>query len=338
MEHCSYIYNKYAPKNTFLIIFTIIFLSHNSLEISYADSHSYASNVLKVTEHDENAFTQGLEIYDDRLFESTGLYGSSSLREVNASSGQIIRQISFSDDIFAEGITIINNTIVLLTWKENIAFIIDIDTFDVIGNYTYSGEGWGLCNDGNSYVMSNGSSEISFRNLENFDIIRSIVVIEDKIEISNLNELECVGNSIYANIWGENRIIEINMSSGQVEKSISFDSLEFNTNSSHSVLNGIAYSSADDAFWITGKYWSNMYLTEFIVDDLLISEDFVIEEEDFLTKYKNKILSFIIVTIITIFIIPGSWPFLSLIFYKLFKRQTEHLGASGKSERGDEIT
>jgi glutamine cyclotransferase len=338
MEHCSYIYNKYAPKNAFLIIFTIMFLSNNSLEISYADSPSYASNVLKLTEHDENAFTQGLEMYGDRLFESTGLYGSSSLREVNASSGQIIRQISFSDDIFAEGITIINNTIILLTWKENIALIIDIDTFDVIGNYTYSGEGWGLCNDGKSYVMSNGSSEISFRNLENFDIISSIVVIEDGIEIPNLNELECVGNSIYANIWGENRIIEINMSSGQVEKSISIDSLEFNKNSSHSVLNGIAYSPSDNAFWITGKYWSKMYLTEFIDDDLRISEDFVTEEEGFLTKYTNKIISFIIIIIIAIFVMPGSWPFFSLIFYKLFKRQTEHLGASGKGAREDEIT
>ncbi|MBT3641350.1 MAG: glutaminyl-peptide cyclotransferase [Euryarchaeota archaeon] len=315
-----------------------MFLSNNSLEISYADSPSYASNVLKLTEHDENAFTQGLEMYGDRLFESTGLYGSSSLREVNASSGQIIRQISFSDDIFAEGITIINNTIILLTWKENIALIIDIDTFDVIGNYTYSGEGWGLCNDGKSYVMSNGSSEISFRNLENFDIISSIVVIEDGIEIPNLNELECVGNSIYANIWGENRIIEINMSSGQVEKSISIDSLEFNKNSSHSVLNGIAYSPSDNAFWITGKYWSKMYLTEFIDDDLRISEDFVTEEEGFLTKYTNKIISFIIIIIIAIFVMPGSWPFFSLIFYKLFKRQTEHLGASGKGAREDEIT
>ena len=109
--------------------------------------------MLKITDHDENAFTQGLEMFGDRLFESTGLYGSSSLREVNTSSGQIIRQISFSDNIFAEGITIINNTIILLTWKENIALIIDMDTFDVIGNYTYAGEGWGLCND-NAYGLA----------------------------------------------------------------------------------------------------------------------------------------------------------------------------------------
>ncbi|MBT5613951.1 MAG: hypothetical protein HOJ64_03675, partial [Euryarchaeota archaeon] len=131
---------------------------------------------------------------------------------------------------------------------------------------------------------------------------------------------------------------EINMSSGQVEKSISIDSLEFNKNSSHSVLNGIAYSPSDNAFWITGKYWSKMYLTEFIDDDLRISEDFVTEEEGFLTKYTNKIISFIIIIIIAIFVMPGSWPFFSLIFYKLFKRQTEHLGASGKGAREDEIT
>ncbi len=322
MEHRSYINHKYLSKVIYSIIFTSIIIISNSNIISAVDASSLAPRIVEISDHDPNAFTQGLEIIDGKLFESTGLYGFSSLREVNISSGEIIRQISFEDDIFAEGITALNNSIVMLTWKENVALIIDIDTFEIIGNYTYSGEGWGLCNNGNSFVMSNGSSELAFRSFENFDLMSSLIVREGNHPISNINELECVGDSVFANVWGEDRIIKINMSSGLVEMSIHFDSIEFIQNNSNSILNGIAYSVTEDAFWITGKNWEKMYLTQFEIENYSYIEN---TGNDFFSSPIDKVISILILLIITIFIMPGSWPALTFMFFRIFKRQTEHL-------------
>ena len=171
-------------------------------------------NIIKTIDHQPNSFTQGLEIKGTRLFESTGIYGSSSLRELNMSSGEVIREINFDEDIFSEGISILNNSIVMLTWREQHAKIFDIDTFELIGNYNYTGEGWGLCNNGDTFIMSNGSSKLAIRNINDFNVSSIITVKENNKEISNLNELECVGNLVYANIWKENRIISINITSG----------------------------------------------------------------------------------------------------------------------------
>jgi len=337
MEHCSYIYDKYNPKRSFLIIFISMLVSCNSVLFPYVSASSSDFNMLQIISHDEDSFTQGLEIKNGRLFESTGLYGYSSLREINISSGEVIRQVSFNDSIFAEGITIVENSIVMLTWKENIALVFDIETFEIINNYSYSGEGWGICNDGNVFAMSNGSSEIVFRDIENFNVLDFIVVTEDGKKITNINELECVGDSIYANIWGENRIISINMSSGIVEMSFHMDSLEFIQNNSNSVLNGIAYSAPDDAFWITGKYWSNMYLTDFSINESTHLEVIDEKEEHNLLDLPFKFLSIVVLIVFAIFVLPGSWPPITFLFLRLFMRQTEHLGSSGNDEEGEEI-
>jgi glutamine cyclotransferase len=312
-------------------------VSCNSVLFPYVSASSSDFNMLQIISHDEDSFTQGLEIKNGRLFESTGLYGYSSLREINISSGEVIRQVSFNDSIFAEGITIVENSIVMLTWKENIALVFDIETFEIINNYSYSGEGWGICNDGNVFAMSNGSSEIVFRDIENFNVLDFIVVTEDGKKITNINELECVGDSIYANIWGENRIISINMSSGIVEMSFHMDSLEFIQNNSNSVLNGIAYSAPDDAFWITGKYWSNMYLTDFSINESTHLEVIDDKEEHNLLDLPFKFLSIVVLIVFAIFVLPGSWPAITFLFLRLFMRQTEHLGSSGNDEEGEEI-
>jgi glutamine cyclotransferase len=296
MEHCSYIYDKYNPKRSFLIIFISMLVSCNSVLFPYVSASSSDFNMLQIISHDEDSFTQGLEIKNGRLFESTGLYGYSSLREINISSGEVIRQVSFNDSIFAEGITIVENSIVMLTWKENIALVFDIETFEIINNYS-----------------------------------------EDGKKITNINELECVGDSIYANIWGENRIISINMSSGIVEMSFHMDSLEFIQNNSNSVLNGIAYSAPDDAFWITGKYWSNMYLTDFSINESTHLEVIDDKEEHNLLDLPFKFLSIVVLIVFAIFVLPGSWPAITFLFLRLFMRQTEHLGSSGNDEEGEEI-
>ena len=118
-------------------------------------------HVISSHSHDEGAFTQGLEMHDGLLYESTGLYGSSSLREVDPSSGEVLRQTRLDQSLFGEGVTVVGDTIVMLTWREEIALVFDIETLEVIANHTYSGEGWGLCYDGNHLVMSNGTSDLT---------------------------------------------------------------------------------------------------------------------------------------------------------------------------------
>ena len=188
------------------------------------------------------------------------LYGSSSLREVDPSSGEVLRQTRLDQSLFGEGITVVGDTIVMLTWKEEIALVFDIGTLEVIANHTYSGEGWGLCYDGNYLIMSNGTSDLAFRNPSNFSVEATLTVTNQGTEVGLLNELECVGQTVYANVWGSDSIIAIDKTTGEVESSIDVSVLAENESD---VLNGIAYFPDRDAFMITGKYWTSMHLVSF---------------------------------------------------------------------------
>ena len=221
-------------------------------------------HVISSHSHDEGAFTQGLEMHDGLLYESTGLYGSSSLREVDPSSGEVLRQTRLDQSLFGEGITVVGDTIVMLTWREEIALVFDIETLEVIANHTYSGEGWGLCYDGNHLVMSNGTSDLTFRNPSNFSVEATLPVTNQGIEVDLLNELECVGQTVYANVWGSDSIIAIDKTTGEVESTIDASVLTENESDGYNdVLNGIAYFPERDAFLITGKNWTSMHLVSF---------------------------------------------------------------------------
>jgi glutaminyl-peptide cyclotransferase len=203
-------------------------------------------------------------MHEGSLYESTGLYGSSSLREVDPSSGEVLRQTQLDQSLFGEGITIVEDTIVMLTWREEIALVFDIVTLEVIANHTYSGEGWGLCYDGNHLVMSNGTSNLTFRNPSDFSIEATLLVTDQGIEVDLLNELECVGQTVYANVWGNDSIIAINKTTGEVESTIDASVLAENESDGYNdVLNGIAYFPERDAFLITGKNWTSMHLVSF---------------------------------------------------------------------------
>ncbi len=220
--------------------------------------------VISTHPHDQSAFTQGLEMHEGKLYESTGLYGQSSLRQVDPESGEVLRITMLEDTYFGEGITVVNDSIYMLTWKHEIALIYDIETFDLVANISYSGEGWGLCFDGTHLVMSNGTSELTFRDPSDLSVISIIKVSEGGTEVDLLNELECVGEVIYANIWGSNLIIAIDKSSGNVVQTVDASSLSLGESEDpNSVLNGIAYLSESDAFLLTGKNWSSMHLVSF---------------------------------------------------------------------------
>ena len=220
--------------------------------------------VLSSYQHDPHAFTQGLEMHDGSLYESTGLYGHSSLREIDPTTGTVIRQFDLDESLFAEGITVVGDTLVMLTWKEGMALVFDIESLDIVANHTYSGEGWGLCFDGTHLVMSNGTSELAFRDPGDFSVVSTLQVTDRIGEVSLLNELECVGDTVYANVWGSDSIIAIDKATGEVSLTIDASVLAENESEEYNaVMNGIAYVPEQDAFLVTGKNWTSIHLVSF---------------------------------------------------------------------------
>ena len=189
-------------------------------------------------------------------------------------TGEVIRQIIFNESIFSEGITVREDSVIMLTWREQIAFEVDLNDFQVVGNYSYQGEGWGLCFNGNHFVMTNGSSDLIFRDPHSFEVDYTIGVVFDGVKIGNLNELECVEDIVYANVWMKDNILAINSSSGEVVFSATTSLISQDQgNNRNEVLNGIAFDQSSGGFWITGKNWTEMYLVDFIPEDIIGKKD-----------------------------------------------------------------
>ncbi len=239
-------------------IFLILF-SLSVCAVSFEKINSLNYEILAEYEHDPNAFTQGLEIYNGYLYEGTGLYGKSSLRKVEIQNGKVLKKINLDKKYFGEGITILNDKIYQLSWKENTAFVYDLN-FKLLKTLSYQGEGWGLTNNGEHLIMSNGSEYISFRDPETFEIFKKIIIKIDNIKLKNINELEYLNGFIYANIWQKNYIIKIDAETGSVKAYIDFsDILDQKYIDKTDVLNGIAYDTQNQSFLITGKLWPKIY-------------------------------------------------------------------------------
>ena len=220
--------------------------------------------VLETLEHDTTAFTQGLEISEGRLYESTGLVGQSTIREVEPATGDVIRSADVPD-LFAEGITIIEDpggdTAIQLTWQDEIALRYDVETFDVIETYEYSGQGWGICHDGDRLVMSNGSDRLQFRDADTFELQSEVQVTLSGAPVELINELECVDQAVWANIWQSSLIIQIDPTTGVVTRVLNARSLTpaVAEGSRDNVLNGIAFDPEDGTYLLTGKRWPVTY-------------------------------------------------------------------------------
>ena len=223
--------------------------------------------VITEYKHDENAYTQGLEFYNNQLYESTGLNGKSTLRKSDYKSGEILNIVKLDYEYFGEGLTIINDKIYQLTWKNNIGFIYDLD-FNKIGNFDYgkSKEGWGLCNDGNFIYKSDGTNKIWILDSETLEEIRFIEVLTNRSKIKNINELEYIDGKIYANTYQFNRdvVIVINPLNGVVEKVIDFSGIRDRVTQKPEldVMNGIAYF--DGKIFVTGKNWDKLFEVEVV--------------------------------------------------------------------------
>lgn len=224
--------------------------------------------VVSVLPHDPNSFTEGLIWHDGFLYESSGLYGVSNIRKVDLRTGAVLQRAEDPTEVFGEGLALNGNELFQLTWREHTGYVYDLDTLNPLRTFSYEGEGWGLCFDGKYFFMSNGSDSIFKRDPQTFAVIGSVQVLQDGKPINQLNELECVGNSIYANVWMTNTILRINKSTGKVTGVIDASGLltpnELAQAGPDGVLNGIAYNPVDNVFLITGKLWHKLFEVKFV--------------------------------------------------------------------------
>ncbi len=227
----------------------------------------YTYEIINEYPHDISAYTQGLEFYNDTLYESTGKRGASTLRKVNYKTGEILKKVNLDGVYFGEGITILNNKIYMLTWQSKIGFVYDTKDLKKIDNFQYnqSKEGWGLCNNGKKIFKSDGTQKIWRLNPET-------LIEEDYIEtatntsiFNKANELEYIDGKIYANVYQKESMMIINATSGAIEGVVNFGGLKKkitkgdNWDENNSVLNGVAYHPTRKTFFVTGKNWNKLF-------------------------------------------------------------------------------
>jgi glutaminyl-peptide cyclotransferase len=215
--------------------------------------------ILRTIPHDTAAFTQGLFYCKGFLYESTGLYGQSSLRVVDPKTGNILRNIPVPD-IFAEGCAKMDSSLVQLSWREGGAPIYSFPALSLRGSFSYTGEGWGLTSDSASFYMSNGSDTLYIRD-KHFVVKKKVAVTLGGATLASLNELEYVKGLIYANVWFNNNIYVIRPSSGAVVRIVDCAALisQNASPSNQDVLNGIAYNNDTGTFYVTGKRWRYIF-------------------------------------------------------------------------------
>ena len=230
----------------------------------------YSYEIIGEYPHDISLYTQGLEFKNNILYESTGLNGYSSLRKFDVYNNQLIDVRFLDDEYFGEGLTILNNKIYQLTWKNRIGFIYDLKTMNMEKSFNYgqSSEGWGLANDGNNLYKSDGTEKIWIIDPVTLKEIDNIEIVTDKKKVKNINELEIVDEKIYANTYQFNKdvVLVINKLTGSVDGIIDFGNLrnKVKQHNNLDVLNGIAFNKKRNSFFITGKRWDKIFEVKII--------------------------------------------------------------------------
>ncbi len=227
----------------------------------------YGYEVVRTLPHDPTAFTEGLLYYGGSLYESTGLYDQSSIRKVNPETGMFEIRHRLPGQYFGEGIAVWNDRLLELTWSSQKGFIYDLASFEPRGEFTYPGEGWALATDGKRIVMSDGTPELRFLDYRTLRELRRLRVTEEGRPVKDLNELEWVKGEIFANVWHTDRIARIDPASGRVTGWIDMTGLLLPAERTdpENVLNGIAYDSAGDRLFVTGKRWPRLFQIRVVV-------------------------------------------------------------------------
>jgi len=244
----------------FCLLVCIVFIFKPALA---KESSHY--QVLDTVDHDSSYFTQGLELSDGLMFESSGLYGQSRVRKYLPGKDSALSEYKLADKYFAEGLTLLEDELFVLTWKENTVLVLNRDDLSVVREMTYDGQGWGLANNGKQLIMSNGSSTIYFRDPSSFEIKHEINVYSQQHSVQRINELEYAEGYIWANIWHSSLIVKINPITGELAGFYDLADLveKHSSRGDQRVLNGIAYDANKKAFWVTGKLWPKRYLVKF---------------------------------------------------------------------------
>jgi len=260
--------------NRFLKLFIPVFIIILAvlLVLFYRDSNNpeiattYTYEIINTFPHDRNAFTQGLVFEDGVLYEGTGLYGRSTLRKVELETGNILQMHQLLTKFFGEGITIYGDSIIQLTYKENVGFVYNKDTFELLRKFNYPTEGWGITHNGRHLIMSDGTPTLYFLNPETFEQVSRIKVYDRNTPLWGLNELEYVEGQIYANIWPTERIAVIAPDTGRVTGWIDLKGLLTQQDYSRpfDVLNGIAYDKKSGRLFVTGKFWPKLFVIKLI--------------------------------------------------------------------------
>lgn len=230
-----------------------------------APPNLYVPQVHEVYPHDPDSFTQGLVWHEGTFYESAGLYTQSDVRQVDPETGEVLRQRDLPNTFFAEGLALVDDRLIQITWQEYTAFVYDRDTFEPVGEFTYDTEGWGLCYDGARLIMSDGTANLYFRDPQTFELLDTVEVRVAGQPQVYLNELECVGDRVYANIWTTDYILIIDPSNGRAEGVIYAGELLTPQEAAGGadVLNGIAYNPETERFYITGKKWPKLFEVTF---------------------------------------------------------------------------
>jgi glutaminyl-peptide cyclotransferase len=219
--------------------------------------------VVSIHHHDRDDFTQGLEYRDGYLYESTGLRGQSAIKKIAFGSGKVVIQRHLPGHLFGEGLALYGHRVYQLTWKAGVCLVYDAENLEPFDVLQYSGEGWGLARYGDTLVMSNGSNTLVFRDPETFTVVGEVRVRDGKRAIVGLNELEVVGNAIYANIFGRDLIAEIDGATGRVQRWLDVSAVARRERAAgrgkSGVLNGIARMPESGQLLVTGKNWAAYY-------------------------------------------------------------------------------
>lgn len=238
-------------------------LKKNITILSPVAPRRYTYKIINEYPHDIDAYTQGLEFYNDTLYESTGRKGKSELRKIAYKTGEVVARTPLDNIYFGEGLTIMNDKIYVLTWQSGKGFVYDLKTLSLLSSFAYgeSKEGWGLCNDGEKLFKSDGTEKIWIINPETLAEEANIQTVTHTSVFSKANELEYVNGKIYANTYLKDGVMIINPETGIIEGVIDFRGLKAKVTQHEDldVLNGIAYNPKTKTFFITGKNWDTLF-------------------------------------------------------------------------------
>ncbi|MGW8368537.1 MAG: glutaminyl-peptide cyclotransferase [Gammaproteobacteria bacterium] len=249
-----------APRRRRLLHALLFLAIAGCQQVGADDGDIWQPEIVARYPHDPNAFTQGLVFHDGYLYESTGRNGQSSVRQVDIRTGRVERLREIERIYFGEGLTLLADRLIQLTWQSQTGFVYRLSDFGLIRQFAYAGEGWGLTHDGKRLILSDGTATLRFLDPESFSVTGTVTVTDGGEAIDQLNELEYIDGEVWANIWYEDRIARIDPTDGHVLGWIDMSKLyPASERGPDAVVNGIAYDAASDRIFVTGKLWPILF-------------------------------------------------------------------------------